>query len=162
MRCTFGGGGDLHSWHMEVPGPGIKSEPQLQPTPQVRQCKILNPLCQSRNSTHIFILIIIKYHIKWQEQRWSWKELNFFESDILCHWIYPAVLFLSSWRGHQKFLLLQITEGKAWLCTKLNLVQLLRGFVTYAYDYNSSCLNFLMYSMVKQQYLIYKDAVKGN
>ena len=26
----------LHPWHMEVPGPGIKSEPQRQPTPQLQ------------------------------------------------------------------------------------------------------------------------------
>ena len=29
---------------MEVPGPGIESDPPLQPTPQLRQCQILNPL----------------------------------------------------------------------------------------------------------------------
>ena len=29
--------------HMEVPGPGIKSEPQLQPMPQLQQHWILNP-----------------------------------------------------------------------------------------------------------------------
>ena len=31
----------LHLWHMEVPGPGIKSGLQLQ------QCWFLNPLCHS-------------------------------------------------------------------------------------------------------------------
>ena len=39
-----------HPWHMEVPGPGIKSKPQLWPMPQLRQCWILNPLSHSRNS----------------------------------------------------------------------------------------------------------------
>ena len=29
---------------MEIPGPGIKSKPQLQPTPHLRQRQILNPL----------------------------------------------------------------------------------------------------------------------
>ena len=41
----FGGGGGSHLWHIEVPGPGIESEPQLQPKPQLQQCWILNPLC---------------------------------------------------------------------------------------------------------------------
>ena len=31
-----------HPHHMEVPEPGIKSEPQLQPMPQLQQCWILN------------------------------------------------------------------------------------------------------------------------
>ena len=35
----------LHPWHVEVPRPGIESKPQLQPTPQLRQSWILNPLC---------------------------------------------------------------------------------------------------------------------
>ena len=38
-------------WHMEVPGPGIKSEPQLQSEPQLLQCWILNPQLQARNWT---------------------------------------------------------------------------------------------------------------
>ena len=33
-----------HLRHMDVPGPGIKSEPQLRPTLQMWQCWILNPL----------------------------------------------------------------------------------------------------------------------
>ena len=37
-------------WHMDVPGPRIKSELKLQPTPQLHQCQILNPLCHSGNS----------------------------------------------------------------------------------------------------------------
>ena len=32
-----------HPQHMEVPWPGMKSEPQLQPTPQLWQSWILNP-----------------------------------------------------------------------------------------------------------------------
>ena len=31
-------------------GPGIKSEPQVQPTPQLQQCQILNQLSHSGNS----------------------------------------------------------------------------------------------------------------
>ena len=31
----------LHPRHMKIPGPGIKSEPQLQPTSQLQQCQIL-------------------------------------------------------------------------------------------------------------------------
>ena len=42
----------LHPWHMEVPGPGIKSKPQLQPMPQLQQFHILKPLCQARDQTH--------------------------------------------------------------------------------------------------------------
>ena len=33
-------------------GPGIESEPQLQPTPQLRQHQILNPLRSARDRTH--------------------------------------------------------------------------------------------------------------
>ena len=32
-----------HSRHMEVPGPGTESKPQLWPTPQLQQRQILNP-----------------------------------------------------------------------------------------------------------------------
>ena len=32
-----------HWQHMEVPGPGIESEPQLQPAPQLQQCQVPNP-----------------------------------------------------------------------------------------------------------------------
>jgi len=39
-----------HPWHLEVPGPGIKSEPQLQTTRQQRQHWILNLLCDSWNA----------------------------------------------------------------------------------------------------------------
>ena len=35
---------------MEIPGPGIKSEPQLQPMPQLRQHQIINLLHHSGNS----------------------------------------------------------------------------------------------------------------
>ena len=33
-----------------VSGPGIRSEPQLLPKPKLRQCRILNPLCQARDA----------------------------------------------------------------------------------------------------------------
>ena len=33
----------LHPWHMEVPGPGTESMPQLQPAPQPWQCQIRYP-----------------------------------------------------------------------------------------------------------------------
>ena len=39
----------LHLWHMEIPRPGIKSEPQLWSMPQLQQHWILNPLCQGLN-----------------------------------------------------------------------------------------------------------------
>ena len=38
----------LHPQHMEVPGPGIESEPELQ---QLWQHRILNPLCWARDQT---------------------------------------------------------------------------------------------------------------
>ena len=41
----------LYSWYMEVSGPGMESEPQLWTTPQLWQCRILNSLCHSRNSS---------------------------------------------------------------------------------------------------------------
>ena len=34
-----------------VPGPGIRSESQLWPKPQLQQCRILNPPCQSGDRT---------------------------------------------------------------------------------------------------------------
>ena len=37
---------------MEVPGPGTESKLQLQPTPQLWQCKIYNPLCWAGDQTH--------------------------------------------------------------------------------------------------------------
>lgn len=40
----------LYPQYMAVPRPGIKSQPQLQPTPQLLKCWILNPLCHSRRS----------------------------------------------------------------------------------------------------------------
>ena len=39
-----------HLQHMEIPGPGIKSEPQLQPMPQLQQCPILNLLSYRGNT----------------------------------------------------------------------------------------------------------------
>ena len=33
---------------MEDPGPGIESQPQLKPMPQLWQCQIFNPLCRAR------------------------------------------------------------------------------------------------------------------
>lgn len=34
-----------------VPGPGVRSEPQLRPTPRLQQCWILTPLCRARDRT---------------------------------------------------------------------------------------------------------------
>ena len=36
-----------------IPRPGIRSEPQLWPTPQLQQHQILNPLCQARDRTYV-------------------------------------------------------------------------------------------------------------
>ena len=38
-----------HLWHMEVPGLGVESELQLQPTPQPQQHGILYPLSEARD-----------------------------------------------------------------------------------------------------------------
>lgn len=43
--------GGTHPWYMEVPGPGIKSKPQLQFMLLLWQCQILNPLHQARDQT---------------------------------------------------------------------------------------------------------------
>ena len=40
----------LHQWHVEVPGPGIKSKLQLQLMPQLQQCQILSSLSQAGES----------------------------------------------------------------------------------------------------------------
>ena len=42
---------NLHPQHMDVPGPRMASEPQLQPMPQLLQLWIFNPLCQARDRT---------------------------------------------------------------------------------------------------------------
>ena len=44
---------------MEVLRPGMESELQLRPTPQLRQHQILNPLCPSRNSKKAFLKMSI-------------------------------------------------------------------------------------------------------
>ena len=41
-----------HTHSMEVPRPGIESDPQLWPMPYLQQCQILNPLCQAENQIH--------------------------------------------------------------------------------------------------------------
>ena len=46
----------LHLQHVEVPGPGIKSKPQLQPVPLLQQRWIFTPLDHSRNSEAIYLL----------------------------------------------------------------------------------------------------------
>ena len=40
------------SWHIETPGPEIKSELQLKSAPQMWQCWIFNPLHQAREQTY--------------------------------------------------------------------------------------------------------------
>ena len=42
----------LKPWYMEVPGSGIQSEPQLQPTPQVQSHQILNSLSWAKDQTN--------------------------------------------------------------------------------------------------------------
>ena len=41
----------LPPWHMEVPGSGMKSKPELRSTPQLQQSRILNPLPWARDGT---------------------------------------------------------------------------------------------------------------
>ena len=48
----------LHSWHMEVLGPGMEFKPQLWPIPHLRQCWILNPLRHGRNSNVFFSFFV--------------------------------------------------------------------------------------------------------
>ena len=45
-----------NSQHMEAPWPGMESEPQLQPMPQLWQCWILSPLWHGRNPKIIFLI----------------------------------------------------------------------------------------------------------
>ena len=40
-----------HLWHVEVPRPGVESKPKLQPTQQLWQQQILNPLHYVRDRT---------------------------------------------------------------------------------------------------------------
>ena len=39
-----------------VPRPGIRSKLQTQPKPQLRQCRILNPLCRAGDRTYVPVL----------------------------------------------------------------------------------------------------------
>ena len=41
-------------WHMEVLRPGIKSELQLQPMPQLQQCWIFTSLCHKGTSLYVY------------------------------------------------------------------------------------------------------------
>ena len=43
----------LHPWDLEFPGPGIESELELRPAPQLQQCRILNPLHWAGDQTLI-------------------------------------------------------------------------------------------------------------
>ena len=43
-----------HLPHAEVPWPGIEPPPQLGPTPQLRQCRVLNPLSHEGTSVVLF------------------------------------------------------------------------------------------------------------
>ena len=58
-----------HTWHMAVPRPGIESKLQLQPTPQLWQHRIFNPLCHTRSST---ILPIFKMELFGSSQVAQW------------------------------------------------------------------------------------------
>ena len=49
---------------MEVPGSEIKSEPQLQPMPQLRQLWILNPLLLSGKAQEHVIFDIVLFDIE--------------------------------------------------------------------------------------------------
>ena len=40
-------------WHMELPGPGIEAELQLQSTLRLPRHRILNPLRQAQHWTHV-------------------------------------------------------------------------------------------------------------
>lgn len=52
-------------WHMKVSGPGIESEPQLQPMPELQQHQILDPRCHSRSSYFILFSNDFMYLIVW-------------------------------------------------------------------------------------------------
>ena len=52
-----------HLQHIEVPGPGIKSEWQVQPVSQLQQWWILNPPCRGGNSMNFFFFEGDKYYI---------------------------------------------------------------------------------------------------
>ena len=51
---------------MEVPRPGIKSELQLQPTPQLWQHQVLNPLSYSGNPSFFSESQLLIFHTKFK------------------------------------------------------------------------------------------------
>ena len=64
----------MQAQHMEVPGPGIKSELQLQPTPQPLQCWIFNPLRHSRNSSYLFEISFWYKFIPFHHKQQQWQQ----------------------------------------------------------------------------------------
>ena len=54
-----------HLWQMEVPRPGIKSEPQFQPTSQLQQYQILNPLSHKGSSKCHLLSLQLYEKVPW-------------------------------------------------------------------------------------------------
>ena len=60
----FGGWGEAHPWHKEIPGPRIQPKLQLRPMPQQWQCQILNPLCHLGTSYfHTLQAFVLTFHL---------------------------------------------------------------------------------------------------
>ena len=82
--------------HVEVPGPGIESEPQLGPTPQLWQCKIINPLQEIlpmlflKTCLFPFLYLLLTF----LSSKSQWKCFSPSPSAILHHG-FPSVLCTS-------------------------------------------------------------------
>ena len=80
--------------HMEVPRTGIKSELQLRPMPQLRQCWILNPLCH----------------------KWELLDYIFLENKYIILYIYLFFIALSpcSEKGKKLAFIEHLLCAKVW------------------------------------------------
>ena len=83
-----------------VPGPGIRSEPQLWPKPQVWQCQILNPLCRARDRTctplfprHLWsrcAMVGTPHFLMWPH-RWEFHDIRETVTCPWSHWLIEAL-----------------------------------------------------------------------
>ena len=73
----------MHLQHTEVPRPGIKSELQLQPYPQLPQCWFLNPLCRG------FLRVLLE---TCASHKMLYKKRAY---------LYTSFFFLNEFIGHQ-------------------------------------------------------------
>ena len=82
-----------HSQHMEVYVPGIKSELQLRPMPQLWKCWIVNPQCHAGNWNYATSETCWNLNLPWHGSNSS-RHLKISSLiSLLSHWIFSSILF---------------------------------------------------------------------